>query len=111
MGGKQRAFDGKCDGNGSAITRDVLGGSLRKHYKARVIKFCPLCGSDVVTHVGNNVFVCGTGDVQTEAEGKINKTNVRCNRAFGIVQPVAHLQENGDHRRAIGAIVHEGNNG
>lgn len=78
---------------------------MRKHYKARQIRFCPLCGSDVVTHLGDSVFVCGTGDPQIEAEGKLEGTNTRCNRAFGVVHPVHYEEENGRYRRMIGKIV------
>lgn len=80
---------------------------MKKHYKAHLVKFCPLCGSDVVTHLGDNAFVCGTGNVQAEAEGKVAMLNGRCNRAFAVVQPVVHLRDNGNHRRAVGAKVDE----
>lgn len=89
---------------------------MRKHHPARKIKFCPLCGSDVVTHLGHNEFVCGTGDPQIEAEGKFNRTNARCNRVFGVVYPVQQLRNNTKHRQEIGKLVddawrqHVGNN-
>ena len=78
---------------------------MRKHHKARQIKFCPLCGSDVVTHLGNNEFVCGTGDALIEAKGKVEQTNARCNRVFGTVHPVRQLKDNAEHRRQIGKLV------
>jgi len=78
---------------------------MRKHYKARLVKFCPLCGSDVVTHLGHNSFVCGTGDPEEEAKGKLAHTNSRCNRVFGIVQPVHCLEDNGRHRKEIGSLI------
>ena len=64
-----------------------------------------MCGSDVVTHIGNNVFLCGTGDVEKEATEKVEGSNSRCNRAFSVVLPVTNGLPS--HRKEIGAGVNK----
>ena len=78
---------------------------MKKHYKKHQIKFCPLCGSDVITHLGNNVFLCGITDTNIEAWEKVTGDNKRCNRVFGTVHPVRELHDNTEHRRKIGERV------
>jgi len=78
---------------------------MKKHYKKHLVKFCPLCGSNVVTHIGDNAFVCGTGDVAKEAEEKVEYKNSRCNRVFAVVQPIKDQRDNTLHRKSIGAKV------
>lgn len=80
---------------------------MKNHYKKHKVKFCPLCGSNVVTHLGNGVFVCGTGDAEIEAKEKASRINMRCNRTFSVVQPLVEgrqwQQMNVQHRKEIGA--------
>lgn len=66
-----------------------------------------MCGSEVVTHLGNSDFVCGTGDSEIEAQGKVEGTNTRCNRAFKVIHPVHQLEANTRHRKEIGKLLDE----
>lgn len=78
---------------------------MKKHYKKHLVNFCPLCGSNVVTHIGNNSFVCGTGDSDIESKEKFNFKNSRCNRVFAIIQPISDQHDNTLHRMEIGLKV------
>jgi hypothetical protein len=78
---------------------------VSRTFKASRVKFCPMYGSDVVTHLGSSDFVCGTNDTEREAQAKVNGEGKRCNRAFKVIHPVQQLESNGQHRREIGARV------
>ena len=64
-----------------------------------------MCGSKIVTHLGSSDFVCGTGDAEKEAQVKVAKERMCCNRVFKVIHPVNQLEANGQHRKEIGKLV------
>jgi hypothetical protein len=82
---------------------------MKNHYKSNKIKFCPLCGNKLVTHLGNGVFVCGSGNAELEALSKVLWGNTSCNRTFSVVHPLIEgrnwQQINRKHRQEIGIKV------
>lgn len=84
---------------------------MKNHYRSNKIKFCPLCGSHLVTHLGNGVFVCGSGDAELEAIAKVHWNDKKCNRTFSVVHPLIEgrnwQQINRKHRQEIGLKVEQ----
>ncbi len=54
--------------------------------KKRSVKFCPFCGSDLISHVSNGVFFCGQMN-PTEESVKVQYATGKklCGRIFRVV--------------------------
>ena len=70
------------------------------------IKFCPFCGNSLITHLHNDVFLCGENSPELEAFEKVTGENSRCNRAFRVNYPFRKdLDIICQHRKRIGRLV------
>jgi len=79
---------------------------VSNRYQKHKVNFCPFCGSPVVTHIENSVFMCGCEDPNIEAEEKVCMKNTRCNRVFSVIMPKqVYSTMSTTHRKRIGEIV------
>lgn len=63
--------------------------------KKNRVKFCPFCGYSIVTHIGDDVFLCGHNDIEKEARLKFLGRSASCNKSFRVMSN-HHLLLNGD---------------
>jgi len=53
--------------------------------KKRLIKFCPFCGSDQISHIESDVFFCGPRNLTEEGIRKLLLSGKKlCGRAFRV---------------------------
>jgi hypothetical protein len=86
---------------------------MSQYYPTHLIKFCPFCGSEVLTHLKESIFLCGHLDPALEAVEKAAHKNARCNRTFRVddvscrryfrvIHAKAVAEFGNQHRRRIG---------
>jgi hypothetical protein len=80
---------------------------MSQYFPKHMIKFCPFCGSEVLTHLKESIFLCGHLDPELEAEEKANHVNQRCNKTFRVDDVACRRYFRVVHAKAVAAFGNE----
>ncbi len=71
-------------------------------YKAKAIHFCPFCGGSLITSLGDDSLLCGTGDADIDIANRPN-----CSRTFRVLKSPRSGPTGKSARRAFNTVAQE----